>query len=478
MVEPGSITLDGRKAPHLVIVPTSRLLSWVALVVLPFSLLAAVEPASGTAALLIVGAFLAFVAADALRAPHQLGGIAVELPAAARLTKDREGQLEVRIQNPGRRPKHLRLALALPRGFESSQEETEILLPADTEWSRLSWRLFPRRRGRCRIDAAHLEIASPLGFWRARRRLSLQCEVRVYPNLLADRRSVAAFFLHRGSAGLRAHRQVGRGREFEKLRDYVPGDNFDEIHWKATAKRGRPITKVFQVERTQEVYVVVDASRLSARPVTPPPAPPLSPKLTEKEQSAEAFSVNSLERFVTAALTLGLVAQKQGDLFGLLTFTDKVEAFVRAGGGKCHYAACRDALLGLEPRIVTPDFDEVFAFLRMRLRRRALLVFLTALDDPVLAESFVRNAEKLRREHVVLVNMLKPQGVAPIFSNAAVSSVDELYTHLGGHFQWRQLREIENVLRRQGMRFSLLDNERLMPELVSRYLSVKQRQML
>ena len=59
--------------------------------------------------------------------------------------------------------------------------------------------------------------------------------------------------------------QVGRGREFEKLREYIPGDSFDEIHWKATARRARPITKVFQVERTREVYVAVDLSRLSAR---------------------------------------------------------------------------------------------------------------------------------------------------------------------------------------------------------------------
>ncbi len=79
---------------------------------------------------------------------------------------------------------------------------------------------------------------------------------------------------------------------------------------------------------------------------------------------------------------LGLAAERQGDLFGLLTFTDKVEKFVRAKNGKAHYNACRDALYTLEPKIVTPDFDELCAFIRLRLRRRALLVFLTALDDP------------------------------------------------------------------------------------------------
>src|SRR5207249_4933492 len=100
-----------------------------------------------------------------------------------------------------------------------------------------------------------------------------------------------------------------------------------------------------------------------------------------------------------------LASEQQGHLFGLLTFSDKVQKFVRAKNGKAHYAACRDALYALQPQIVTPDFDELCSFIRLRLRRRALLVFLTALDDPVLAESFVRNMDLIRRQHLILVNM-------------------------------------------------------------------------
>ena len=66
---------------------------------------------------------------------------------------------------------------------------------------------------------------------------------------------------------------------------------------------------------------------------------------------------------------------------GMLTFSDRVHEFVRARNGQAHYSLCRDALYTLQPKIVTPDFDELCAFIRLRLRRRALLVFLTALDD-------------------------------------------------------------------------------------------------
>jgi uncharacterized protein (DUF58 family) len=294
-----------------------------------------------------------------------------------------------------------------------------------------------------------------------RKTVPVQSEIRVYPNLLNERKSLAALFLNRGVFGLHAQRQIGKGRDFEKLREYVPGDGYDEIHWKATARRGRPITKVFQIEKTQEVYVIVDASRLSARKINP-----------------DAGADSTLERFVTAALVLGLAAEQQGDLFGLLTFTNKVEKFVRAKNGQSHYSACRDALYTLEPKIVTPDFDELCTFIRLRLRRRALLVFLTALDDPAIAESFVRNLELIRRQHLVLVNMMQPPGVAPLFSNPNIAGVDDLYQHLGGHLRWQNLRELQKVLQRRGVQFSLLGDERLSAELVSQYLSVKQRQLL
>ena len=444
------------------IVPSSRLLFWVAAIVLPFALLAAVAPASALAALLLIAIFFLVVIVDALGGLKSLHGIGVELPAVARMSKDREAKLELRIRNERQLPKILRVALAWPREIRADEEIMETALPAGSEWSRLTLACTPNTRGNFKLDAAFVESSSPFGFWAARKTISVRSELRVYPNLLTERKNLAALFLNRGTFGLHAQRQIGKGRDFEKLREYVPGDGYDEIHWKATARRGKPITKVFQVEKTQEVYVIVDASRLSAR----------------KPGTDSANENSVLERFVTSALVLGLAAEQQGDLFGLLTFTDKVENFVRAKNGQSHYSACRDALYTLQPKIVTPDFDELCTFIRLRLRRRALLVFLTALDDPALAESFVRNIELIRRQHIVLVNMVPPPGVQPLFAGADVAQTDDLYRQLGGQLQWQNLRELQKVLQRCGVRFSLLENERLGAELVSQYMAVKQRQLL
>jgi hypothetical protein len=139
---------------------------------------------------------------------------------------------------------------------------------------------------------------------------------------------------------------------------------------------------------------------------------------------------------------------------------------------------CRDTLLKLEPHSVSPDFDELASFLVQNLRRRALLLFITSLDDPALAEAFSRSIDPVSRRHLVLVTMVKPAAVQPVFSGGQIPDVGELYTALGGHLVWQGLRELEINLRRRGVGFGLVAHDQLCPEMVTQYLKVKKRQIL
>src|SRR5215470_5810797 len=320
------------------LIPRSKLLFCFSAVALPLALVAAAVPERSPVCAAFGSVFFVLAVADAVGARRSLAGIGVDLPAITRMSKDREGKIEVRIQNQPGRSRLLRLALGLPAEIPPTNAEMNILLPQDSEWSELVWTCKPLKRGKFRIGSIYMEGISSFGLWAARKTHTVSAEIRVYPNLMTERKNLAALFLNRGAFGSHAVRLVGKGRDFERLREYVPGDSYDEIYWKATARRAKPITKVFQIERTQEVYVVIDASRLSAR------------------ESAPGSS--NLERLVTAALMLGLAAEQQGDLFGLIAHADRVEKFVRAKNGKSHFGSCRDALYTLQPRTVTPDFDE------------------------------------------------------------------------------------------------------------------------
>jgi uncharacterized protein (DUF58 family) len=425
----------------------------VAAIGFPAAILVALSPAARPYAETAIAGLAVILCIDAARSDRALAGLRVELPELARFFKDRDGRIPVRVQNPGGAARALRVGIAAPDGIDSSFEDQRVNLPGGADAAEFAWPCTPRRRGRYRIQECALEAPSPLGMWEARRREPVSIEIRVYPNLRRDDDLKAVL---RGS-GSHARRQVGRGREFEKLREYTPGDSLDELHWKASARRGRPITKVFQVERTQEVYIIVDTSRLSGR--------------WFGEDTA-------LERALSASLLVGAAAQRRGDLFGLAAFADQVETFASAGNGKAHYSACRDAIYQLQTRPVSPDFDEIATFLRLRLRRRALLVFLTSLDDPVIAENFVRASRLLSRRHLVVAAMLRPPEAQPLFHDSDVESTGDIYRHLAGHLSWTHLRELEAALSRDGVRLALLDPKNFGSAIVGLYDEIKQRQLL
>lgn len=403
-------------------------------------------PAAAVAALALAIALAA--GADAWLSRHRLRAIRAALPAEVHAFRGRPQELPLRLESPFALPR-LRAGLAWPAAI-TADEELWLALAAGAQEQ--AWPFTPVQRGEHRLDAVYLETRSSLGLWDLRRRVETTCVLRVYPGL---RHSGALVALAR-QGGPQPRRQVGKGREFEKLREYVPGDSLDEIHWKATARRRHPITKVFQIERTQEVYLVVDASRLSARLIDGIPA---------------------LDHALEAALVTGLAAERQGDLFGLAAFSSRLHGFVRARNGKAHYAACREAIYRLEPQPGPADFDELFTFLETRLRRRALIIVLTALDDPALAESFTRASRLLARRHLVVAGMLEPPGAAPLLTRDAADP-GEVYQQLGGHLAWRSLRALELELERHGVRFRQFKPREFAAGLVALYGDIKRRQLL
>ena len=454
-------------------VPTYRLLLFAGVIILPLTLLLPVVDAAIVAAIGLTVAVLAVALTDAYRSKGRLQGIRVELPEVVRISKGREGNFNLQIENEESSVRRIRLGLAFPEEIYSPAVELSVELPEDNPMSSIVWLLKGLKQGRYPVERCYLEAASLWGFWSIRTALPINMEIRVYPNLFEERKNLSALFLNRG-LGVHAQRQIGKGRDFEQLREYLPGDSFEDIHWKSTARRGLPITKVYQIERTQEIYVIIDASRLSARSSE---GNSLSRHGVEAQKHAgEVTTV--LQRFITAALIMALAAERQGDLFGLLTFDDKIRAFLKAKMGKAHFDVCRDALYTLQPQRVSPDFAELFTFIGTRIRRRALLVFLTHLDDPVLADNFTQHIDLISRNHVVLVNTIKPMVVKPLFASESVSSVNDIYRDLGGHMVWRQIQETQKVLQRRGVGFAMLNNETLCSEMVSQYLTLKRRQVL
>jgi uncharacterized protein (DUF58 family) len=431
------------------IVPSERLLWVAALAVLPVAAVAGMVAGAALPCTLVIAAMALIAAFDAVRGSEQLATVAVRAPQFLRLTKDVPGWLKLTVENGSLKPLPLRLGVAMPAGA-ASEELTRAFIAAPGA-SLTDWPVTGTARGDHKLAQIHVEAQSPMGFWQVRGRRAIDCGLRVYPNLRD--RATAALFSKTANIGLRLRRQVGRGREFDNLRQYMPGDSFEDIHWKATARRGFPTVKLYQVEHAQEVYAVIDSSRLSMRP-------------------------GILESYVEASLHLALVAERAGDRFGLVTFSDRTQSLVRARHGLDHFRLCRETIYNLKAERVSPDFRDVFSSLQLNLRRRTLLVFFTSLDDALLAETFEREVPMLARRHLVLVNVTQAPGVKPLFEETPPADLDALYGGLAGQMLWNRMRKLKIALQNRGIKLTVVDPARIKMQVTSQYLEVKRRQIL
>ena len=454
------------------IVPRTRFIVLTAILLLPTALLAAGQTGEIWPVVWTTLGFLGMALWDAASGRRKVAGLSVSVPEVSRVTVDHDAGIMLKITKPPALADRARMALALSPGMASDQADLYIDLAADEAAYVVRWPCRALRRGKYVVVSCHLEFASRWGLWAVRRAFPLNGEIRAYPNLVSGQHHLRGLFRRR-EWGLRTQRRVGKGREFEQLRDYLPGDSYEDIDWKATARRRHPVTRVFQVEQAQEIYVVLDASRLSTRSADFVMNRRRRPRQAEPELLTTIF-----ERYITAALVMAVVADQVADRFGLLIFGDRPDCFIKAGRGRAHYNACRDALYNRMPQAVSPDFDELFSFVGSHLRKRALLVFLTSLDDPMLAESFIRTMQAATRRHVLVVNMFRPPGAHPLFSSRAIRGEQGIYQHLVGHLLWSSLYETRRRLRQQGVGFSLLDKDALCSQLVNQYMEIKQRQIL
>jgi uncharacterized protein (DUF58 family) len=434
--------------------PAPALLWLIALVWVPLGVLAAAAPEGG----LLLGASLALLAAaasvDLWGGRRYLRGLAASTGEDGQMAQGREQTLRIVLHKPAALACTVRAGISFPPSFACESEEIRAFVAAGEEAYALQWITTPRERGRYHLDSLYVALPSPLRLWECGTALPLRLELHVFPDAGRYGSLLARI---RGQVGARLLRQVGKGREFEKLREYAAGDDFDEIHWKATARRGRPITKVYQTERMQEIYAVVDTSRLMAR----------------------RFGDHSaLDEYLRVALVLGTAAEQRGDKFGMILFHREVSRFLRARNGKAHYASCRRAMFDAQPEPVPADFFELASFLRTRVPKRSLLFLLTALDEPSAAGSLDKAALLLGQRHLPIVVMLQPGGVAPILAGPPTTSVQEIYHSLAGHMQWRNLRELELSLRQHGVRFHMVEPGALAAKVLSLYDEVKQRQLL
>ncbi len=439
--------------------PNYRMIFLSGIILLPLGIAKAYTEISTPAIVGLLMLFLLFLLLDIFISKNRLKSVFVITPEIVRISKGRDADVRFEVISENKSTAKIRIGIQKPDGVSSDKYQKTIYLNQP-----FLWKFKGTNTGKYSIENIYFETDSFFGLWSIKDSCGLKLTFRVYPDLISEQKAITAFFKGLKS-GIHSLRQIGKGREFEQLRDYLPGDSYEDIHWKATSRRAYPVSKIYRMERTQDVYIIIDSSRLSAR------------NANVFNKNINDHDATILERYIVSALVTGMAAVRNGDNFGLLTFSNKINGFLKAGNGKSHFNSCRDMLYTLKPNIVSPDYPELFSYIGTKIRKRSLLIFLTSMDDSILADNFIQNINVLSKRHVVLVNMMKPFGAKEVFSDN-LDSLNEIYESLCGHFTWEKLFETEKKLGTSGVGFSLLENEKMTIDLINQYMNIKQRQIL
>jgi uncharacterized protein (DUF58 family) len=162
------------------------------------------------------------------------------------------------LRNTSRLPKFW-LEIHNPTSLPGGLPGRAISLGGSTERSWLI-RAPLVRRGHFRIEPLQIQTGDPFGFFEASASVGQGVSVVVYPRIeaLPLWKVPAASIEGSHSAPERTLQTTALATT---VRPWAPGDSFNRIHWKTTARHGEIQVKEFDLETTADVWIVLDLER-------------------------------------------------------------------------------------------------------------------------------------------------------------------------------------------------------------------------
>jgi uncharacterized protein (DUF58 family) len=372
------------------------------------------------------------------------------------------GSVAIEIRNGGNGSIRARVVDETPAQLRSAPPDLSMVVKARSS-AEVRYDVMPAERGDTKLGRIFLRYQSPLGLAERWAVAETRQTIRVLPNLEEARRQTLYLMRSRQvDLEKRRRRQRGLGREFDSLREYREGDELRDISWTATARRRHLVTRVFQMERSQNVWLVLDAGRLLRAQV-------------RAEGNAPRFS--KLDYAVNAALSLAQVALYCGDRVGLLAYGRKVQQNLYAARGASHVRAIVESLAQVRAEGVESDHGRAVRALLNAQKRRSLVVWITDFAETATVPEVIEYAMHLTPRHlVVFAAMGQPDLKALAETIPAVPA--DMYRH-GAALEISQRRDIlMRGLRQRGVLALELMPGMLASSLVTQYLDIKERSLI
>jgi len=320
-----------------------------------------------------------------------------------------------------------------------------------------TYRICPVQRGDANLGDCYVRYQSVLHIAERWVRASLTQTVRIYPNLEdAKRHSIFLLRSRQIAVEKRRSRMRGIGREFESLREYRQGDEYRDICWTAAARRGRLVTRVYQIERSQTVWIVIDSGRL---------------------MRARVGSFSKLDYAVNSALSLAQVALYSGDRVGLVAYGRAIRQQLPADKGSTHLRQFIEQLALVHEEISEADHLHMAGRLLTNQKRRSLIVWLTDLAETAMTPDVIEAAGMMMPKHLVLFVVIGQPDLGEL-ARKRPESETEMYQVAAAQEMVHRRELLLARLRERGALALEVDSGAISPALVNSYLQIKERNQL
>jgi uncharacterized protein (DUF58 family) len=383
-------------------------------------------------------------------------GMAGERFAPEKLSNGDENKILISLQSFYSFPVSIRLFDEIPHQFQRRDLEFKLSLKAGEE-KKLHYFLRPVKRGEYSFGAVNVLISSPLAFLSRRFKFSNDKMVPVYPSYIQMRKyELLAISQYLQNTGIKKIRRIGQNQEFELIKDYISGDDFRTVNWKATARKNRLMVNQYQDERSQQVYSLIDKGRVMQMPF-------------------EGMSL--LDYAINASLVISNIAIKKSDKAGLVTFQDKISTLLPAGKRNNQMSIIQENLYRQKTAFLESDYSNLYVGLRRALSQRSLLLLFTNFESLYALERQLPYLLSLARQHLLVVIFFENTELKQLIEVEATELRQVYHQAIAERFSYEK-KLIVKELQKHGIQSILTTPQKLTINTINKYLELKARNLI
>ena len=313
---------------------------------------------------------------------YRTQGIQAFRRCSDRFSNGDDNEVSIRVESTYSRPLSLEIIDEIPFIFQNRDVCFRTTLQPN-EGKTISYHLRPTRRGVYSFGQIRVFVTDKIGLLSRRYTCGQAQDIKVYPSyLMLHRYELLAMSDNLTELGIKRIRRVGHQTEFEQIKEYVKGDDYRTINWKASARRHELMVNVYQDERSQQIYSVIDKGRVM-------------------QQAFRGMTL--LDYAINASLVLSYVAMRKEDKAGLVTFDEHFDTFVPASKQPGHMQTLLEKLYSQQTTFGETDFSALCVHLNKHVNKRSFLVLYTNFASISSMNRQLAYLQQLNRQHRLLV---------------------------------------------------------------------------